>query len=70
VVWITFKVELMEMEPSHVFGTRKGEGCSIYMEMIRAQCCGRLEPASLENGFETELGTFKFEVGEIMETRL
>ena len=40
-------------------------------EMEWAQCCGRLEPARLENGFETELGTFKFEVGEIiMETRL
>ena len=31
----------------------------------------RLEPAWLENGFQTELGTFKIEVGEIiMETSL
>ena len=41
------------------------------MEMKRAQCFGRIKPAGLENGFETELGTFKFEVGEIiMETRM
>jgi len=44
----------------------------IYMEMKRAQCCcDRLEPVWLENGFQTELGTFKIEVGEIiMETSL
>ena len=36
------------------------------MEMKRAQCFGRIKPAGLENGFETELGTFKFEVRNII----
>ena len=52
--------------PSHVIGTRMGELVDLLQGDEKGEpsvLAGYLEPAWLENGFETELGTFKFEVG-------